>query len=314
MTSLAQLAPLRHRIVVLLGLGNPEKFYSGTRHNAAPLLIHKMVEQLGNFSNDKLGPQHELLLKIKHSPETRKYNQIMSKFFHIPEAPEYGPPKYTVNMNYQVAKTKGVSTIMVTPTISIDANYDKEMIKDGELLHVKNFNRNKITYCLGYVHSTGMNVNGKNIKDFLVNEETFFKKELTKTKCYDDSVGKLEFLNYVAADDTETMIGDIKIKAKTASDKGHNGFRSVTSYMRPYRDIPYSKVFLGISLKKWDEDYFSKILLRDFVLGKFTSKEIETLKSLAVPKLWTEIKKDIMSKEENMSAEKVTTDESKETS
>mgnify|MGYP004711902761 FL=1 len=116
----------------------------------------------------------------------------------------------------------------------------------------------------------------------------------------------------MAADDTETMIGGVKIKAKTASDKGHNGFRSVTSYMRPFRNIHYSKVFLGISLKKWDDDYFSKILLRDFVLAKFTSKEIECLESTAVPKLWKEIKKDIDSKDENESKEKPTSVKNKE--
>ena len=289
------LAPIEHKVIVLLGLGNPEPLYAKTRHNVAPLVLNAMSEQLASVLKSKVDTHHGLITRTRSEPGKKHWKRHMSKFFDLEEtegeAIEH--KKYLLDLNYQSIKGHGVKMVLLTPSINYNPAFDKSQLAQYDYDFKNNFNRSRITYCLGYVDNTFMNSNGKVVADFLSNQKDFFKQKLKGVNYYDGSPNPeiLKISNYILADDIETPIGEIKIRNKDTSARGHNGFRSCAKHMQKLEDLDYVKVSLGISLKKWDDNVFSKTVLRDFVLGKFSDKEVEYIYDYTIPKLWSELKK-----------------------
>lgn len=74
------LAPIEHKVIVLLGLGNPEPLYAKTRHNVAPLVLNAMSEQLASVLKSKVDTHHGLITRTRSEPGKKHWKRHMSKF------------------------------------------------------------------------------------------------------------------------------------------------------------------------------------------------------------------------------------------
>ena len=99
---------------------------------------------------------------------------------------------------------------------------------------------------------TYMNLSGNSVKEFV----RFFKID------FNDIL--------VIHDDKALPFGKTRLK-KNTSDGGHNGIKSITNSLK---SDSYCRLKFGIS-----SDGSSKIVLKDFVLGKFIDDEITYIKN-----------------------------------
>lgn len=287
---------LTHRIVSVIGLGNPEPMYQNTRHNVAATVMKTMWSQLATLKETKAWTPHKLIVRTRSEPKTKQFTRHMSKFFEEKVITHKEPafnPKYVLHMNLKHAYYEGIKMLLVTPTIELNKEYNGPPLSLYDYDFAKRFDLYRTTYCLGYIDNTVMNMNGPVVAKFFLEQQDFFNEQLKDVKYYKDAAptNTYTFSNYIMADDVDTPIGKIKISDKHSSDRGHNGFRNCTKYMGANDDMSYVKIFVGISLRKWENDIFSKLLLRDFVLEKFTSKELDYLEKTTVPVIWDELHK-----------------------
>lgn len=287
---------LSHRVISIIGLGNPEPVYQNTRHNVAATVLRTMWSQIATLKETKAWTPHALLIRTRAEPKTKQFTRQMSKFFDekviTHKKPAYNP-KYILNMNIKDAYYEGIKMMLLTPTIELNKDYNGPPLSVYDYDFAKRFDLYRTTYCLGYIDNTVMNNNGQVVSDFFSKQHDFFKEQLKDVKYYENAAPAktFTFSNYIMADDVDTPIGKIKISDKLSSDRGHNGFRDCTKLMGANDDIGYYKMFVGISLRKWEDDIFSKLLLKDFVLEKFTPKELDYLNKVTVPTIWSELHK-----------------------
>ncbi|KAI9255304.1 peptidyl-tRNA hydrolase-domain-containing protein [Sporodiniella umbellata] len=86
---------------------------------------------------------------------------------------------------------------------------------------------------------------------------------------------------YVFHDDMQRELGKVSLKA-SGSANGHNGIKSIIEHLK--KD-DFKRVRIGIGRPKMDDR--SHDIVANFVLGKFSSSEIEKLQTSVYP-LWTE--------------------------
>lgn len=287
---------LTHRIISIIGLGNPEPKYQNTRHNVAALVIRKMWSQLASLKTTKAFKAHTLIARTRAEPGSKQFTRHLTKFFDekvIAHTKADYKPKYVLELNIKETYFEGIKMMLFTPTLLRNMDYDGPPFSVYDYDFPRRFDLYRHTYCLGYVDNTFMNQNGKVVANFFEKQQKFFEEQVKDVIYYLDGepTDDFTFSNYIMADDVETPIGKVKIRDKYSSDRGHNGLRDCKRYLGIYEDIPYVKISVGISLKNWENDIFSELLLRDFVLGEFTPKELDYLNNESIPMLWDELHK-----------------------
>ena len=118
--------------------------------------------------------------------------------------------------------------------------------------------------------------NGEYIKTKLFGQDVILLKPLSYMNLSGEVV--IEFVQYfkidiqdvlIISDDLDLYVGNYKLKAK-GSAGGHNGLKSIEHY---FHTQEYKRLKIGISNNKL-------ISTKDYVLGKFSEEEEETLDSL----------------------------------
>ncbi|KAI8373786.1 peptidyl-tRNA hydrolase [Blakeslea trispora] len=101
--------------------------------------------------------------------------------------------------------------------------------------------------------------------------------------CVAQAVKDLSFLPeniHVFHDDMQRDLGKVSLKA-SGSANGHNGIKSVIDHLKTHQ---FNRVRIGIGRPPADDR--SQSVVSDFVLGQFTSVELDKLETLVYP-LWT---------------------------
>ena len=118
--------------------------------------------------------------------------------------------------------------------------------------------------------------NGEYFSTTIEGEKVFFLKPLTYMNLSGECISK--FMNYyhismddllVVSDDLDLFIGNFKLKLNGSSG-GHNGLKSIENCLSSSN---YKRLKIGISKN-------NQIDTKDYVLGKFSKNDLETLNSL----------------------------------